>query len=190
MAKISTYTTDATIDPADKLIGTDGSQGVDNGKTKNFTVANLQAYMGKGANELQKKIELSTAQLKTIGETGVVVLNAIPNNIIVPTKVAYYVKGQTATNNLNLPSVVAVRYVNSLTSSASPSTFNLQATHINNTTDPADRYYIDATRNDATLVVNSAIEIGGNSQSGNPTETGTAVTKMTVWINYQLIDVS
>ena len=185
MAKISTYTTDATIDPADKLIGTDGSQGVDNGKTKNFTVANLQAYMGKGANELQKKIELSTAQLKTIGETGVVVLNAIPNNIIVLTKVVYYVKGQTATDNLNLPSVVNVRYVDSTTA-----TYNLQNTHINNTADPAGRYYIDDTRNELNLKVNSAIEIGGNSQSGNATETGTAVTKMTVWINYQLIDVS
>ena len=39
MATIDSYASDATIDPADKLIGTDGSVGVDAGKTKNFTVS-------------------------------------------------------------------------------------------------------------------------------------------------------
>jgi hypothetical protein len=45
MATIDSYASDATIDPADKLIGTDGSVGVDAGKTKNFTVSNLSTYI-------------------------------------------------------------------------------------------------------------------------------------------------
>ena len=45
MANISTYTTDTTIDPADKVIGTDGATGVDQGKTKNFTVSTLTTYI-------------------------------------------------------------------------------------------------------------------------------------------------
>ena len=45
MANINSYASDATIDPADKLIGTDGSVGVDAGKTKNFTVSALATYV-------------------------------------------------------------------------------------------------------------------------------------------------
>ena len=45
MASINTYQLDSVIDPNDKVIGTDGTLGVDAGKTKNFTVASLQAYI-------------------------------------------------------------------------------------------------------------------------------------------------
>lgn len=45
MANISSYTSDATIDPADKVIGTDGTNGADQGKTKNFTVSALTTYV-------------------------------------------------------------------------------------------------------------------------------------------------
>lgn len=45
MANISSYTSDTTIDPADKVIGTDGTTGADQGKTKNFTVSTLTTYV-------------------------------------------------------------------------------------------------------------------------------------------------
>lgn len=45
MANISTYTIDSTIDPADKVIGTDGAVGAEQGKTKNFTVSALTTYV-------------------------------------------------------------------------------------------------------------------------------------------------
>lgn len=45
MANISIYELDGTIDPNDKVIGTDGTVGVDNGKTKNFSVSGLGAYI-------------------------------------------------------------------------------------------------------------------------------------------------
>jgi len=52
MARITTYATDATIHDADKVIGTDGVEGVNNGKTKNYTVAELKTYINTGVNLL------------------------------------------------------------------------------------------------------------------------------------------
>jgi len=62
MAKISTYDSDATIEAADKLIGTDGSPGVDSGKTKNYTVSALQAY-------LENQLDLSKVDVVHITDT-------------------------------------------------------------------------------------------------------------------------
>lgn len=45
MANISLYELDGTIDPNDKVIGTDGTTGADQGKTKNYTIAQLGAYI-------------------------------------------------------------------------------------------------------------------------------------------------
>ena len=45
MARIRTYGLDSNIDPADKVVGTDGTPGPNQGSTKNFTVAALAAYI-------------------------------------------------------------------------------------------------------------------------------------------------
>lgn len=45
MATIRSYDNDATIHAQDKLIGSDGSTGPDNGKTKNYTVSALREYI-------------------------------------------------------------------------------------------------------------------------------------------------
>lgn len=47
MARISNYNTDSTLNPEDKWIGTDGAEGAENGKTKNFTVQGLADYMAQ-----------------------------------------------------------------------------------------------------------------------------------------------
>ena len=52
MARITTYATDVTIHDADKVIGTDGVEGVNNGKTKNYTVSELKAHINAGINLL------------------------------------------------------------------------------------------------------------------------------------------
>jgi len=44
MAKISTYQLDASIDPADKVIGTDGAEGAENA-TKNYSIGALGSYI-------------------------------------------------------------------------------------------------------------------------------------------------
>lgn len=46
MALINTYTNDSTIDANDKLIGSDGTVGADNGKTKNYTISSLAQWVG------------------------------------------------------------------------------------------------------------------------------------------------
>jgi len=48
MARIKTYSIDTDISPDDKVVGTDGNQGVDFGKTKNFTIAALASFVGSG----------------------------------------------------------------------------------------------------------------------------------------------
>lgn len=45
MANVSSYQSDSTVEPLDKLLGSDGSDGVDAGKTKNYTVASLRAFI-------------------------------------------------------------------------------------------------------------------------------------------------
>lgn len=45
MTKIKLYETDSTIHEEDKVIGTDGVTGADSGATKNFTIAQLGAYI-------------------------------------------------------------------------------------------------------------------------------------------------
>lgn len=45
MANISLYQLDSEIDGSDKVIGTDGTTGADQGKTKNFTVSALGAHI-------------------------------------------------------------------------------------------------------------------------------------------------
>ena len=45
MANISLYNSDTTIDLNDKVIGTDGTTGVDQGKTKNFTISSLTNFI-------------------------------------------------------------------------------------------------------------------------------------------------
>lgn len=44
MAKISTYQLDSSIDPADKVIGTDGAEGAENA-TKNYSIGALGSYI-------------------------------------------------------------------------------------------------------------------------------------------------
>jgi hypothetical protein len=48
MARIKTYTLDSQIDPADKVIGSDGQVGVNFGKTKNYTMSALAEYFAGG----------------------------------------------------------------------------------------------------------------------------------------------
>lgn len=52
MARIVTYTSDTVINDEDKIIGSDGVEGVNNGKTKNYPVSTLKAYFNAGVNLL------------------------------------------------------------------------------------------------------------------------------------------
>jgi hypothetical protein len=89
MAKISSYDSDGTIEAADKLIGTDGSAGVDSGKTKNYSVSALQTY-------LEGQLDLSKVDVVTITSTVFQTLtNAAPITLLAAPGAgkAYDVKG-------------------------------------------------------------------------------------------------
>jgi len=71
MAKISTYQLDASIDPADKVIGTDGAEGAENA-TKNYSVAALGAYINALGVETVSTVDSTfinlTPNSQTIGD--------------------------------------------------------------------------------------------------------------------------
>ena len=52
MARILTYASDTVIHDQDKVIGSDGVAGVNNGTTKNYTVGELKAHINEGVNLL------------------------------------------------------------------------------------------------------------------------------------------
>lgn len=185
MANISTYTTDSAIDPADKVIGTDGTDGADNGKTKNFSIGDLQSYIGKGGQYLQKKLQVSNAQLKN--NVNYQVFESVENNIIVPVSAVVYVEGQEANNKLNYAHDITITYKGSLAIGIdNEHLITIEKEKLNNTTAPADRYY---------QLYNTASEVQANNAlvlkaGSTPTETGTSVTQLTIWLTYQIIDLS
>lgn len=52
MARVSNYNTDGTLNAEDKWIGTDGAEGAENGKTKNYTVQSILDYVEDNLNTL------------------------------------------------------------------------------------------------------------------------------------------
>lgn len=61
MARVSNYNTDSTLNPEDKWIGTDGAEGVENGKTKNYTVQSILDYVEGNLNMLSLEEALDDA---------------------------------------------------------------------------------------------------------------------------------
>ncbi len=77
MANIGTYSNDATIDSADKLIGTDGTSGADSGKTKNYTVSSLTTHIASNLSSPVKISGLSNAADDTAAATAGVPVNGL-----------------------------------------------------------------------------------------------------------------
>ncbi len=79
MARIETYNNDNTINPTDKLIGTDGAVGALNA-TKNFEVQNLKDYMYQSLSHdiLKKDLTVTSAQILSLNNGGTVELIAAP----------------------------------------------------------------------------------------------------------------
>lgn len=85
MANISSYTSDATIDLLDKVIGTDGTIGADQGKTKNFTVSALKNFIA-GSQVVTIKKTITPSQLLSLNGGGNLELIEAPGagKVIVP----------------------------------------------------------------------------------------------------------
>ena len=62
MARVSNYNTDGTLNADDKWIGTDGAEGAENGKTKNYTVEAVANYtLGLIGAEVEYEVEGGTS---------------------------------------------------------------------------------------------------------------------------------
>lgn len=64
MARIQTYTNDVDIDDLDRLVGTDGTIGVDLNKTKNFTLGDIKQYIYPGVEYNDTVVELTLSELE------------------------------------------------------------------------------------------------------------------------------
>ena len=116
MARIITYATDTQIHDADKVIGTDGVEGVNFGKTKNYPVSDLKTYFNAGLNLLgwaRYDETLYTVSNKLALTDGVVV--TLPNNagniVSSPSAPTFYNPGTqklqaTGVNNVYMLTIV------------------------------------------------------------------------------------
>jgi hypothetical protein len=97
MTKIKQYELDSTIHEDDKVIGTDGNPGVDLGRTKNFTIAALTAYLNTalevdnmiGGSGTLNTIPMWTPDGTTLGDSIIVKDASVPapdNGIVVKGK--------------------------------------------------------------------------------------------------------
>lgn len=96
MANISTYTLDSDINPNDKIIGTDGTTGEDQGKTKNFSVSAIRSFVGS-ASVVTKKVTITSEQLLSLDGGGTVELIEAPGagKVIVPVSIIGFVDYNT-----------------------------------------------------------------------------------------------
>lgn len=186
MARIKEYGLDSSIDPADKVIGTDGKEGATFGDTKNFSVGALRSFIGTGGNLVTKKITVTTEQLRVINTTPITVVDVAENEAADVVSIIAKMSNQSTENNLNFPD--------------------------NLTIEPADGYgtsyeYILTTGflNSSLNWIYKPIAVAGNTTTGpitgdvrlksinalnTPTETGTATSELTIWVTYQIIDLT
>jgi len=81
MARIRTYGLDSNIDPADKVVGTDGTPGPNQGSTKNFTVAALAAYIDATLDPISGGGTINTIPIWTgVEELGDSIMTYSPGN--------------------------------------------------------------------------------------------------------------
>ena len=84
MARIRTYGLDSNIDPADKVVGTDGTPGPNQGSTKNFTVAALAAYIDATLDPISGGGTINTIPIWTgAEELGDSIITYSPGNAVI-----------------------------------------------------------------------------------------------------------
>jgi hypothetical protein len=186
MANISTYILDTGIDINDKVIGTDGTTGEDQGKTKNFSVSALRSFIGSGGNFVTKKITVSTAQLRTIHTSPVVLIDLTDNEVADVVSVIIKTSNQTSQNKLNFPDALTIEPAISNNTSYN---YPIAAASLNNTSNIVYKPIVAAGGTDPGPIVGD-VRFKSTSSSNAPTETGTATTEVTIWITYQIIDIS
>lgn len=119
MARISSYNIDNALNPEDKWIGTDGAQGSENGKTKNFTVQGLTGYIADYIGEegfVVKGVQVTLTQADILNASGFskLIVPSKTGKIIMPTSIALYRKPGGTSYNLSGGTVGLISMENSL----------------------------------------------------------------------------
>jgi hypothetical protein len=130
MARISTYTTDTTLSPEDKWIGTDGAVGSENGKTKNFTVQDMADYVSDYIGEegfVVKGVQVTLTQADILNSSGFskLIVPSKTGKIIIPTFVSLYRKPGGIPYPIGINSLRLFSVVGSTVSSISPAISNI-----------------------------------------------------------------
>lgn len=99
MANISSYTNDQSLHADDKIIGTDGSPGADNGVTKNFTLSDLSEFIrGNGDIVVSGKMKVAVNDITASAGGSTTVTGSNHFNVITFT-------GGNGTHTITLPVV-------------------------------------------------------------------------------------
>ncbi len=176
MAIINSYPT-ATPTGGDLIIGTDVS--VEGNPTKTFTI---DSVLGLASTSYIKsdKIIVTTEELKALHTTPKVLVDVTagnPKELCQVYSVVFSVDGNNVSNNLTFPNDLNIQSNNS-----SPWKYVIPQATANT---QLEVYYTPSltagtTEFDSDVVLSSA---------GAAVETGTAITKMTVWITYRIFNI-
>jgi len=186
MARIETYGLDPNITATDKVVGTDGTPGNDFGKTKNFSVSALRSFIGSGGNLITKKITLTTNQLKTIHTDPVILIDIADNEVADVISVIIKTSNQTAENKLTFPDLLTIEPA---VSTGTSYNYPIPAASLNNTSNIIYKPIVAAGGTDLGPITGD-VRFKSTSSLNAPTETGTATTEVTIWITYQIIDLT
>ena len=108
MANISLYELDSTIHLSDKVIGTDGTTGDDQGKTKNFSVSALKNFIAS-TSVVQTQVDLDQDDILSLNNQGSVELIPAPGEgkIIVVEACAYHSPEPTVGTGFSISAVIS-----------------------------------------------------------------------------------
>jgi hypothetical protein len=183
MARIATYSKDTSISVDDLLIGTDAE---DANITKNYKIGDLRSFIGTGGNLVTKKITVTTEQLKTIHTGPVVLIDLTDNEVADIISVIIKTSNQTPEGNLNFPDPLTIEPA---ISNGASYNYPIVASALNNTSNIIYKPIVAAGGTDPGPIVGD-VRFKSTSSSNAPTETGTAKTKVTIWITYQIIKIT
>ena len=152
-------------------------------KTRNFSVSDVIA-LATGTLLQTKKVTITTAQLKTSGNSVVNVIDLLDNQVADVISVILKVNNQSAANKLTFadPLTIEPSAQNSLSYR-----YLIPISAANNET--VDQFYKPALEagSSATGPVVGDVRFKSSVTSSNPVETGTATTTIDIYVTYRII---
>ncbi len=171
----------------DLLVGTSIPAANTNDKptTRNFSVGDVIA-LATGTLLQAKKVTITTAQLKTSGDSTVNIIDLADNQVADVISVMVKVNNQSAANKLTFANTLTIEPANPLGASYK---YVIPVVVANNET--AGQFYkpaLDAGYSDIGPVTGD-VRFKSSVTSSNPVETGTATTTLDIYITYRIIAV-